>query len=495
MKRVAFSLALSLAVAALPARADDFRASAPLPTASHRPLAPTIREAKLPNGVRVLVIERHGGLPVVAVRVVSDVGAFQAGPGVAQLAAESALRGESDLAHSFNEIGALRSVHADWDGVQVSVACLAPALDRAIELAWNTANEASFQATYVKDARDAALREHEDGHWSAMHGLDEALYPAGDPLRDGISASRAASEAIQPVQLEEYFARAFSADHVTLVVVGDTTLEAVVEGARTWLGGARPAAKPAAKVAASPTPAPKRGLTVIDRPGSTESSIAMGAVGVPRTSPDRPAIEVLIAALEHRFDLILRERNGYTYGFHAHATSDRTRGEIVVDGKVETWHTGQSLREMFTVIDQLRAAPVDDLELAVAKALRRALDPRFRETNAAAADALGDLVKEGLPLDTWPRDVVAVDHVTREDVLRVARTYLDPSHMPIVVVGDAKAIVPTLPDVSDTAASAAVPAPPTTTTPVAPTVTTKPTKLTAPTPLKTLEPPAMTPKP
>ena len=138
----------------------------------------------------------------------------------------------------------------------------------------------------------------------------------------------------------------------------------------------------------------------------------------------------------------------------------RTRGQILIDGRVETSRTGQSVRELQAALDQLRTTPLDDMELAVAKALRRSLDPRDRETSAAAAEALVALVEQHLPLDTWPRELAAIDAVTKDDVLRVARTYLDPAHMPIIVVGDAKAIVPSLPDVG--AATPAAPATPAT---------------------------------
>jgi zinc protease len=450
---IALAVALSGAVAVVPAHADDFRASAPSTMGWHRPRAPSVREAKLANGVRVLVAERRGGLPIVAVRLVSDVGALQAGASVSHLAAESALAGESDLARAFNEIGASRSVHADWDGVKVSAECLTPALDRAIELAWNTANEASFRDAFVKDARDRALREQEDTHWSATRALDEALYPAGDPMHDGLVGARANAEKLTPAQLEAYFARAFAADHVTLIVVGDTTLEAVTESARKWLGGAGAASTAPARgaVPAIASTPPKRALVVVDHPGSTQSSIALGAIGVSRTSADLPAVEVLVATLRHRLDQILRQRYAFPYGFRPSATSERSRGQIRIEGKMETARTGQALRDVLAAIDRLRTVAIDDTELASSKELRRSLDPRREETNAAAADALSELVEQGMPLDTWPRELIAVDRVTKEDVLRVAQTYLDPAHVPIVVVGNAKAIVPSLPDVGDAA--------------------------------------------
>ncbi len=439
-------LALSLATVGMSARADDFRATPPASHAMPRLAAPAIREGKLGNGVRLLVVERTGGLPIASLRVVSDVGAFAAEPGVAYLAARSALRGESDLAHALDEITAFAGARAEWDGVDMRVSCLAPELDHAIELAWGAATKASFHRVYVNDARADERHDREETRWDARRALDAALYPSGDPMHDGMWGPGSATESVTAEQLGAYFARAFAPEHVTLIVVGDTTLEAVTASATKWMWSAHLQNAPAPLAPAQP-PSPKRGLTVVDRPGSTQSSVALGAMGVPRGSPDAAAIEVLTAALSRRLDAILRQRYGFTYGFDATAFEWRTRGSILIEGKVEASRTAQSVRELLAVVDRLREDPLDDTELTVAKTLRRHLDPRNEEATSNAASALARLVEEGLPLDTWPREIAAIDRVTKEDVLRVARAYLDPAHMPIVVVGDAKSIAPSLPDV------------------------------------------------
>jgi zinc protease len=48
----------------------------------------------------------------------------------------------------------------------------------------------------------------------------------------------------------------------------------------------------------------------------------------------------------------------------------------------------------------------------------------------------------GLPFNYYDRYATAIDRVTREDVERVARTYLDPAHATVVVVGDLVRIRP-----------------------------------------------------
>src|SRR5688572_22050215 len=72
--------------------ADAFRKAAPAPGPEIVYTPPKIEEAKLPNGVRVLVVERHE-LPIVSVEINTKRGADQAPPGVGSFAGEMLTQG------------------------------------------------------------------------------------------------------------------------------------------------------------------------------------------------------------------------------------------------------------------------------------------------------------------------------------------------------------------------------------------------------------------
>ena len=84
----------------------------------------------------------------------------------------------------------------------------------------------------------------------------------------------------------------------------------------------------------------------------------------------------------------------------------------------------------------MRAAPVTQDELSLAKdALARSLPGQF-ETLSSTAGSSAQLFVHGLPLDYYRRLPAAIQAVTAADVLRVARTHLDPDKMVVVAVGD-----------------------------------------------------------
>jgi hypothetical protein len=65
------------------------------------------------------------------------------------------------------------------------------------------------------------------------------------------------------------------------------------------------------------------------------------------------------------------------------------------------------------------------------------------------ANRLEDVVVHGLPDNYFNRYTQSVQAVTLADVNRVARQYLDPGRMAIVVVGDRKVIEPGLRSLDD----------------------------------------------
>src|SRR5690242_211082 len=69
------------------------------------------------------------------------------------------------------------------------------------------------------------------------------------------------------------------------------------------------------------------------------------------------------------------------------------------------------------------------------------LPARF-ETTSGIANQLVRLVLYDLPLDFYNTYVQHIEGVTQHDVQQVAETYIDPTHLTIVVVGDRSHIEP-----------------------------------------------------
>jgi predicted Zn-dependent peptidase len=84
--------------------------------------------------------------------------------------------------------------------------------------------------------------------------------------------------------------------------------------------------------------------------------------------------------------------------------------------------------------------PLTDDEMEAAKnALVQRLPSRFSSVSGVGA-AISGLYLNDLPEDYYQHFAASVNAVTKEDVVRVARKYIDPDHLAIVIVGDRKEI-------------------------------------------------------
>jgi zinc protease len=166
----------------------------------------------------------------------------------------------------------------------------------------------------------------------------------------------------------------------------------------------------------------------------------MGMPGLQRSSPDYVAAEVAFEVLgggtSSRLFRDLREKEGYTYGIYARAEARKLGGTSFIVGSVKAEVTGPATRALLRQVEALRATPVPEPELAVAKnALLLSLPSDF----AIAAGIAGKVAEEvvyGLPDDYWDGYAAQVANVTGADVQRAAQKYFDPSRLTTVMVCD-----------------------------------------------------------
>ena len=206
----------------------------------------------------------------------------------------------------------------------------------------------------------------------------------------------------------------------------------------SWAGDG----SPHRKVEVRPTGA--RRVVIVDRPGSVQSELRVGQIGINRSHPDYFAALVMATLLGgvfgSRLNMRLREELGYTYGAHASFDPRRSAGPFIARAAVETDVTAASLRELLGQLDRMRdEAPGED-ELREVKDFMIGVFPlRFEATGGVAA-AIEPLAVYGLGDDFWQTYRARLESVTAADVQRVARELIDPAALVILLTGDAGTI-------------------------------------------------------
>jgi predicted Zn-dependent peptidase len=431
-----------------PAPGVDLGDQLPAPGPERPFVVPRIQEARLSNGIRVLLVERRD-LPVAAVRVAVDRGVADAAPGVGFLFGAMLRRGtECRIAPAIHSVawvlGAELGTSAGYDATSVSLRVATPGLGPAIELARDLSLHAALGSVdlgEVKASSVVALAQRSDRPATlAEDALARALYPAGHPYAAPHQGSAEALRAVERRDLLAFRGAYLRPERLTIAVAGDVGRD-VIPQMESLFGAWRPDPPGTPwKPAAGPEPAATPRVVVVDDPGAPQSHVAIGCVGAPRGTGDYATLKVLERVLSWALLNSLRQEHGYTYGVGARFVMRREAGPFVAGGPVARAHTADAVRAILAQIDRVRAQEIPPQVLKDAQRQLVNENGALFETAGRTADALLDVAVHGLPLDEYETLPARLRAVTSADVRRAAERYLDPGRMKLVVVGDAATI-------------------------------------------------------
>lgn len=448
-------LALALVLVAATAHADkpDLTKQPPLAaSAPWRAPVPTMTETAA--GPRLVVLPQHQ-LPMVHVLVTIPAGSAldpANRPGLAAAVAGmlqdggAGTRSAPEVAQALADLGTEIEEHVDTDQVQLSLTVLSRNLERTLGLLDDLLRRPRFDAADWQRAQarriDEIRRRLDEPEHLADDLFNRVLYgehPYGHPFLGTVESVRA----ITAGELRAFWSKYYAPSNLTLIFVGDVDAEALAK--RFGTGSARAtAAWPAA-----PPPPQAHGARVVlvDRPGAPQSQLRVGHLGAARGTADYAALSVLETVLggsfTSRLNLNLREKHGYTYGARATFDFRTATGPFVAAAGVRTDATAAALKEMVGEIAGMRA-PLSAGELQKGRRLvMNSIVEAFGDGNEATA-YVADLVAHRLSLDAWsllPAQLAALDVAA---TTRAAARYLRPDDLVILVVGDRKAIEPSL---------------------------------------------------
>ena len=451
-------LALTIGGAAAAQQPDRTR---PPRLAAPRELAlPATRTATLSNGVR-LYVARMPEVPVVQL-VLSVEGGGRLDGDRAGLAAFTAgmLDEGADTLDAFaiaaqaEYLGASLSASADWDASRVALKVPRRSLGPALRLMADVAVRPTFASAEVARQRDLRLAEivQERDIPEAVGSLAFAgvVYPEGHPYHRALGGDSASVARFDSAAVRAFYRMTFRPERATMIVTGDITLAEARRAVEREFGGWRGEGIDTAPPRAGSESAPIRPAAVylVDKPGAAQSVIRIGSPGVDRLSPDYWALTVMNTILggsfSARLNSTLRETKGYTYGAFSAFDFRPLPGPFLAAASVRTEVTDSSLAEFMRELRAIREQPVDSVELARAKAYITLALPAQFETSTQMASRIGDLLTFGLPLDYYGGYAGRIRAVTREDVQRVARAYIRPDSLSVVVVGDLAKVRPAI---------------------------------------------------
>jgi zinc protease len=440
---------------ATPPTALDFRAKPPSSDPEIPFVAPKIEETKLPNGVRILVVERHE-LPLVATVIAVDHGADQGRPAIGGFVGAMLLQGSRgrsalQISDDLDKLGAAYGAFMDHDSARVYSLCLSTKLDPVMSILTDVVLYPTFAKDEIERKRSERLttiaQQNDQPYAILARMIGETLYPEGHPYHTSVLGTEETVTKIAAADLTELYKTLFQPKRVTVAFAGDITKERATALVENTLGRWRSTADTKVPSPQDP-PMPPRStgqrLVLVDRPGSTQSFVSLALPGAPRLTKDYDALLVMNTILggqfSSRLNLNLREKHAYTYGVRSTFDFRHGPGAFSAGGAIVRESTGPAVAEMLSELQRIRTELVTEDELNAAKSLLiRALPARF-ESASETAGTLAALSIYGLPLDEFATRPARLQRVTREDVNRVAQTYLPADGFRLLVVGDATAV-------------------------------------------------------
>jgi zinc protease len=411
---------------------------------------PKTERVQLKNGMTVYLLQDHE-LPIVNLTSYLNAGSIydQADKvGLASLTGAALRSGGSQattpdkLDRELEFMASSIESSINTDHANVSLSTLTKNLPRTLTLFAEVMTKPAFDPSRVELARLQALegirRQNDDPKGIAGRELNQAIYPDHPLSRIPTIAS---VNAITRADMIDFHKRYFYPANTIIAVAGDfdreellKTLEALFA---SWPN----------QTASFPTVAPPKddasAAVLHVQKEVNQSVIRMGHLGIDKNNPDLYAIKVMDFILgggfTSRLTQEIRSNQGLAYNVDSYfETGRRFRGPFIAETETKSETTVRATTLLRSIIAGMTLAEVSEKELNLAKnSIINSFIFGFARSDAVV-NQRARLEFYGYPagyLENY-RDNIA--RVTSADVLRVAKKYLHPDSMKLVVVGDQK---------------------------------------------------------
>lgn len=400
---------------------------------------------KLENGLRVIVVQ-NSKLPRVSYQITVDRGPLAEGEKAGftamtgeLLSAGTTSRSKAEIDEAIDFLGARLSTSS----TSVSGSCLSRHSESLLEIMQDVLLNPTFPENELEKVRKQTL----SGLASAKTSADQISsmissimaygkeHPYGEPQTEETIA------AITREDLIAYY-NAYMRPNVSyLVIVGDISPEKAVSQAKKYFGDWK-AAEIDRKSYDKPLPPKGNRVAFVPVRGAVQSVISITTpVDLPPGHPDAIAASVMSNILGGgvfggRLMQNLREDKAFTYGARANVSTDPVIGRFTASASVRNEVTDSAVVEFLYEIDRITTELVEDTTLQFIKNYMNGSFARSLESPQTIARFALNIERYNLPKDYYATYLSKLEAVTADDILRVAKKYVDPNRLYITVVGN-----------------------------------------------------------
>ena len=452
-KALALAAALVISLANIAALAQQTLDRTKLPTPGPTPVlrVPTWTKSQLSSGATLIVSERHN-LPLVSFTITFLGGSNQFEPagkrGVASFTTSMMTEGTKtktgdELSDALQLLGTNIIANISGEEGSVSFVSTVQNFDATLALLADMMLNSIFPADALERLRARTLvgltQARDLPTVVGSQVFSKILYGEAHPY--GQRMTEASAKSITREDIAAFQKAYFQPGRAIVTVVGDVNAAkikgSIEKGLAAWAKGGD---KPKFDYPKLPELQTAK-IYLVDKPGSQQSVFNIGLPGPPRNTPDYFAIQVLNTILgdqfQSRLNANIREQKGYSYGVSSGFGFGKGPGAFRAGGAIFIDKTDVALIEFMKEFKGiLGEKPITDEEIKTAKELLiQGLPARFASVTSIN-NTINQLITQGLPDDYYQTYAKNVSAVTKEDLLRVAKQYIDLKHLAIVIVSD-----------------------------------------------------------
>src|ERR1044071_2067451 len=362
----------ALLVCAVGVKAQTPQATPPPPAPPRSVTFPKPVEETLPNGLRVIVVERRES-PLVSAQLIVKNGGEVDPPELAGLADMTAnlltkgtqTRDATQIAQQIESLGASLDAGARWDSSFANLSVMSSKVAPAMEIFADVVRRPTFKSEEVERLRQQSLDAVTlaMGDPGAIARLVAARVVFGDsPYGHPISGTTESLTRITAADIAKMHSRYYRPDNAILVIGGDITAKDGMALATKYFGDWQKPTTPLPELSASMESAPSKTgrVVVIDKPDAGQAAVYLARTGINRKDPGYFSGIVSNSVLNGysgRLNQEIRIKRGLSYGAGSALEARRDVGPFLASAQTKNESGAQVADLLLGEIGRMSSAP------------------------------------------------------------------------------------------------------------------------------------------
>ncbi|MFA5783896.1 MAG: pitrilysin family protein [Phycisphaerae bacterium] len=430
-------------------RPSGYPESAPFAKPHIENVMPAYSETVLDNGMKVLVVTNKE-VPFVIVDLGFLGGAWsEHKPGMCSMAMQMLTKGtenytEGQLADELETYAIGLNGSGSMDTSMVTMTTLTANIDRGMKLMGEVVRRPIFPSDELEKLRRQVITGLEVSsaapEYIAEKEFRKELYGKHPYSRTAVGEISDVN-AIAVDDIKSWWAKNVRPDSSVLIFAGDIDNDEAVAFAKKTFGDWRVAGTEPQPILPQLSQPKQMHIYLVDRPGSIQSQIRAGQLGITRQDDDYFVSRVVSNyfgwSFNSRLNESIRVQKGLTYAVWGGYEANRFAGAFKIGTFSKTESTAEAVRAIIEEVQRLKAVPPSDKELDESKSYILGGFVRDRETPGQVADDLWLIESQNLGSDYLQRLLDGIADAEREDCVGLTNEKLTADKLIIIVVGQA----------------------------------------------------------